>query len=64
MVMLKLYRTELNELFNLLKARNNSDALRELIINNSRIKKISKDTAFMMREFADIRIPRVNKDGD
>jgi len=57
------YKTELDELFSLLKTRNDSDALHELVVTNEDFKNISRDTAVMMREFADIKLPRKNKEG-
>lgn len=57
------FKTELNELFQLLRARNDVDALIELLNNDSRFYNISKDTATIMREFADIKLPRKNKEG-
>ena len=57
------YRTELNELFHVLKARNDARALHELVTSNIDFKNISRDTAIMMREFADISLPRRNKEG-
>lgn len=57
------YRTELNELFGLLKARNDVDALCELVTSNSKFENISRDTAIMMREFADVKLPRKNEKG-
>lgn len=58
------YKTELNELFKLLKARNDVDALQQLLTSNIDFKNISKDTALMMSEFADIRLPRKNREGN
>lgn len=57
------YKTELNELFRLLKARNDGNALHDLVVNNSDFENISRDTAIMMHEFADIKLPRKNKEG-
>ena len=57
------YRTELYELFSLLRARNDGNVLHELVTNNVGFENISRDTAIMMREFADIKLPRKNKEG-
>lgn len=57
------FRTELNELFRLLSVRNNGNALNELVTNNANYQSISRDTAVMMHEFADIKLPRKNKEG-
>ena len=50
-------------MFRLLKARNDGNALHELVTNNTDFENISRDTAIMMREFADIKLPRKNKEG-
>ncbi len=60
---LPVYRTELNELFNLLKTRNNKNDLYNLLTNNPAYQNIDSDTALMMREFANIKLPRKEKDG-
>lgn len=57
------YRTELNELFKLLNARNDGKALHELVTNSVNFNNISRDTAIMMSEFADVKLPRKNKEG-
>lgn len=61
---LPIYKTELNELFRLLRVRNDGNALYNLITGNKKYENISKDTAIMMREFTDIRLPRKNKGGN
>lgn len=58
------YKTELKELFNLLRMRNDSEGLRNLVTNNQAYKSIDKDTAIMMRELANVKLPRKNKDGE
>lgn len=57
------FKTELNELFHLLAKRNNKDAMLELLNQNEKYQNIDKDTAYMMREFANIKLPRKNKKG-
>ena len=58
------YKTELKELFNLLRARNNGYDFQSLISNDSKYNNISKDTAIMMHELAGIKLPRKNKEGN
>lgn len=57
------FNTELKELFNLLRLRNNTNELRELLLNDLAYRNIDKETAIMMAEFSDIKIPRRNKEG-
>lgn len=57
------YRTELNELFQLLRVRNDGEALQQLVAGNIDYQNIGRDTALMMREFANIKLPRKNKEG-
>lgn len=57
------FKTELNELFQLLAKRNNKDAMLELLNQNEKYQNIDKDTAYMMREFANIKLPRKSKKG-
>ncbi|MCR4566922.1 MAG: Rpn family recombination-promoting nuclease/putative transposase [Pseudobutyrivibrio sp.] len=58
------YRTELSELFNLLSTRNDGDAMAELVSKNDKFKSISRDTAEMMRDFANVRLPNKDKEGN
>lgn len=58
------YQTELKELFALLRTRNNKNNMFSLVTSNESFKHISKDTAEMMRDFANIKLPRRKKDGD
>lgn len=57
------FKTELNELFQLLAKRNNKDAMLELLSQNEKYQNIDKDTAYMMREYANIKLPRKSKKG-
>lgn len=57
------YKTELNELFNLLRMRNDGEGMRELVENNIAYKNIDEETAGMMSEFANIELPGKRKDG-
>ena len=57
------YKTELNELFKLLRVRNDSKALQRLVTEDINYKNIDKDTAIMIREFSSVKLPRKSKDG-
>lgn len=57
------YKTELNELFGLLKVRNNGEAIQKLLLNNKKYENISKETALIMREYTNIKLPRKTKEG-
>ena len=57
------YHTELQELFALLNARNSGEKLHQLVVNNEAFKDIDKDTAMMMHEFANIKLPKKSKEG-
>lgn len=57
------YRTELGELFNVLRLRNSKDEMYNLVNTNSSYRDIDRDTAIMMREFANFTVPRRNKEG-
>ena len=57
------YRTELGELFNVLRLRNSDEELTSLVMSNINYQSIDKDTAMMMREFANIKLPRSSKEG-
>ncbi len=58
------FKTELQELFSLLRTRNNSEAMEKLVTTNEAFKHIDRDTAELMREFANIRLPRKSREGD
>ena len=60
---LPVYKTELNELFQLLRTRNDGVALHDLVTNNDTYKRVDRDTAVLMREFANIKLPRKDKEG-
>lgn len=60
---LPLYKTELNELFRLLRVRNDSNELLKLVADNEEYKNIDRETAVVMREFSSIKLPRKNKAG-
>lgn len=50
-------------MFQLLRVRNDGDALQQLVTSNMDYQNIGRDTAMMMRELADIKLPRKNKEG-
>ena len=58
------YRTELRELFNLLSTRNDGDAMAELVSKDDKFKSISRDTAELMRDFANVKLPNKDKEGN
>lgn len=58
------YQTELKELFSLLNARNNGESMYSLVESDEHFKHISKETAEMMRDFANIKLPHKNKEGE
>ena len=60
---LPVYRTELGELFNVLRLRNSKDEMYNLVNTNSAYENIDRDTAIMMKEFASFNVPRRNKEG-
>ncbi len=58
------YRTELSELFEFLNKRNDGDAMAELVSKNDKFKSISRDTAEMMRDYASVKLPNKDKEGN
>ena len=57
------YRTELGELFNVLRLRNSKEEMYDLVNTNLSYRNIDRDTAIMMKEFASFTVPRRNKEG-
>lgn len=58
------YQTELQELFMLLRTRNDSEAMKKLVTTDESYKHINRETAELMKEFANIELPDKNKEGD
>lgn len=57
------YKTELGELFALLSARNDGKSMRKVVNSNDNYQSISPETAVMMRDFANVKLPRKTKEG-
>lgn len=58
------YKTELEELFQILNIRNQKDRLYDLVHSKETYRHISKDTAMIIQEFANIKLPKENEKGD
>lgn len=58
------YKTELKELFSILNMRNNGIGMKTVVSTNDRFKHISRETAELMRDFTNIKLPRKQKEGD
>lgn len=57
------FKTELSELFQLLTKRNDKNSMLELLNQNEKYQNIDKDTAYMIKEFANIKLLRKSKKG-
>lgn len=57
------FKTELSELFQLLTKRNDKNSMLELLNQNEKYQNIDKDTAYMINEFANIKLLRKSKKG-
>ncbi len=58
------FKTELKELFAVLNARNNGGKMKDIISTNEIYKHMDHDTAEMMSNFANLKLPRKNKEGE
>ena len=58
------YHTDLRELFLFLNTRNDDVKMRQLVESDERFLHINRETAELMRDFASIKLPRANKEGE
>ncbi len=58
------FKTELRLLFALLNMRNDGAGMKELVSSDNRFQHISRETAELMSDFASIKLPKKQKEGD
>ncbi len=58
------FKTRLRELFLLLSKRNDGVKMRQTVLADESFSRLDRETAVLMSEFADIRLPKKNKEGE
>ena len=58
------FKTRLRELFLLLSKRNDGVKMRQTVLADESFSRLDRETAVLMSEFADIRLPKKSKEGE